>query len=42
MNKTYDTRRETTFISKHIDYRGLIECGLGIEAPEGMYNTKIE
>jgi len=26
----------------HFDYRGLIENGLGIEAPEGMYNTKTE
>ena len=24
--------------SKHFDYRGLIEKGLAIEAPEGMYN----
>jgi hypothetical protein len=22
----------------HFDYRGLIEIGLAIEAPEGMYN----
>jgi len=26
----------------HFDYRGLIEKGLAIEAPEGMYNTKTE
>ena len=26
----------------HFDYRGLIEKGLAIEAPEDMYNTKIE
>ena len=25
----------------HFDYRGLIERGLAIEAPEGMYNLKI-
>ena len=25
--------------SKHFDYRGLIEKGLAIEAPEGMYNS---
>ena len=24
----------------HIDYRGLIEKGLALEAPEGMYNIK--
>lgn len=24
----------------HIDYRGLIEKGLALEAPEGMYKTK--
>lgn len=24
----------------HFDYRGLIEKGLAIEAPEGMYNSK--
>lgn len=27
--------------SIHVDYRGLIERGLAIEAPEGMYNLKI-
>ena len=26
--------------TNHFDYRGLIEKGLAIEAPEGMYNTK--
>lgn len=26
--------------SIHVDYRGLIEMGLAIEAPEGMYDTK--
>lgn len=26
--------------SIHIDYRGLIEKGLALEAPEGMYNIK--
>lgn len=25
---------------RHFDYRGLIEKGLAIEAPEGMYNIK--
>ena len=24
----------------HFDYRGLIEKGLALEAPEGMYKTK--
>ena len=26
--------------SHHLDYRGLIEKGLALEAPEGMYNIK--
>lgn len=26
----------------HFDYRGLIEKGLALEAPDGMYNTKTE
>ena len=26
----------------HFDYRGLIEKGLALEAPEGMYNNKTE
>ena len=26
----------------HFDYRGLIPMGLALEAPEGMYNTKIK
>lgn len=28
--------------SHHFDYRGLIEKGLALEAPDGMYNTKTE
>ena len=28
------------FHSHHIDYRGLIEKGLALEAPEGMYKTE--
>ena len=28
------------FNARHFDYRGLIEKGLAIEAPEGMYNNK--
>lgn len=28
--------------SHHFDYRGLIEKGLALEAPEDMYNTKTE
>ena len=27
-------------ISHHLDYRGLIEMGLALEAPEGMYNIE--
>jgi len=31
----------TDWLNKHhFDYRGLIEKGLALEAPEGMYNTK--
>ena len=26
--------------ANHFDYRGLIEKGLALEAPEGMYNIK--
>ena len=26
--------------ARHFDYRGLIEKGLALEAPEGMYNIK--
>lgn len=26
--------------SRHLDYRGLIEIGLALEAPEGMYKTE--
>lgn len=29
-------------LKHHFDYRGLIEKGLALEAPEGMYNTKTE
>ena len=27
------------FNAHHLDYRGLIEKGLALEAPEGMYNV---
>ena len=30
------------FNSHHLDYRGLIEKGLALEAPKDMYNTKTE
>ena len=31
------------WLNKHyFDYRGLIEKGLALEAPEGMYDTKIQ
>lgn len=34
----YDT---VDWMNKHyFDYRGLIEKGLALESPEGMYNTK--
>ena len=29
-------------LSRHLDWRDLIEKGLALEAPEGMYNTKTE
>ena len=32
--------REDYLNSKHFDYRGLIEKGLALEAPEGMYKTE--
>ena len=28
------------YCSHHLDYRGLIEKGIALEAPEGMYKTK--
>lgn len=36
--KEYCTKIVDFFISHHFDYRGLLEKGLAIEAPEGMYN----
>jgi hypothetical protein len=37
---SYDT---LDWLNKHhFDYRGLIEKGLALEAPEGMYNIKEE
>ena len=36
---TMDCDKQLDFYCKyHFDYRGLIEKGLAIEAPEGMYN----
>ncbi len=35
-----DIKRIDFYISHHLDYRGLIEKGLAIEALEGMYNLK--
>ena len=35
------TPRELDWLNEHhFDYRGLIEKGLAIEAPEGMYKTE--
>ena len=35
----YDTWESIDWLNKHhFDYRGLIEKGLALEAPEGMYN----
>ena len=37
----YDTLESIDWLNAHhFDYRGLIEKGLAIEAPEGMYNVK--
>lgn len=36
---TCDTESDF-YLSRHIDYRGLIEKGLALEAPEGMYKTE--
>lgn len=37
------TPREFDWLNAHyFDYRGLIEKGLALEAPEGMYNTKTD
>ena len=35
-----DVKRIDFYISHYFDYRGLIEKGLALEAPEGMYNVK--
>ena len=36
--ETYHTDKQTDWLNAHhFDYRGLIEKGLAIEAPEGMY-----
>ena len=35
----YHTLEEFDYLNSiHVDYRGLIEKGLALEAPEGMYN----
>ena len=34
------THAHDYLVSHHFDYRGLIEIGLAIEAPEGMYNIE--
>jgi hypothetical protein len=36
------TEQQNWLNSHHFDYRGLIEKGLALEAPEGSYNTKTE
>lgn len=39
--RTYQSRRYADFCySKHLDYRGLIEKGLALPAPNEMYNIK--
>lgn len=38
---TYGNIKKIDWLNKHhFDYRGLIERGLALEAPEGMYNIK--
>lgn len=37
MGKGTDIQRIDFYISHHLDYRGLIERGLALEAPEDMY-----
>jgi len=42
-SKGYYGIKNVDFLNKHhFDYRGLIEKGLALEAPDGMYNTKTE
>ena len=36
----YNTFNVDYCLSHHLDYRGLIEKGLALEAPEGMYKTE--
>ena len=37
----YNTYEEEDWLNEHhFDYRGLIEKGLALEAPEGMYKTE--
>ena len=43
LNRHYQTELSCSelydfYNSRHLDYRGLIEKGLAIEAPDGMYN----
>lgn len=43
-NEYYDMKTMLSYFeflnSHHFDYHGLIEKGLALEAPEGMYNFK--
>lgn len=39
-NKIYSLEQIDWLNEHHFDYRGLIEKGLALEVPEGMYNTK--
>lgn len=38
----YATQKVEFCLKKHLDFRGLIEKGLALEAPEGMYNLNKE
>ena len=43
VDKDVEDYRMVDWLNKrHFDYRGLIEKGLALEAPEGMYNLKEE
>ena len=38
--KIYSLEQSDWLLSRHFDYRGLIERGLAIESPEDMYKTE--
>ena len=42
LGMTADVKRLDWLIAHHFDIRNIIEKGLAIEAPKGMYDNKIE